>query len=81
MGAEVGSTEVSYIPTKECIDDSPKRAKILEDYVADTGTAGSVALLLQTSFLPALVGCLQLSWTNHSIGVARRYQCRKCTPN
>lgn len=66
IGAEVGSTRVSYIPCcrdKETAEknSAPKRARRDGDRVdtkqiiADTGTAGSVALLLQTSFLPALV--------------------------
>ncbi|KAL3797362.1 hypothetical protein HJC23_010488 [Cyclotella cryptica] len=80
IGAEVGSTRVSYVPCyrdKEYVDScsAPKKARrddgkaYLKKIVADTGTAGSVALLLQTSFLPALVASMTLG---HSIQLELR---------
>jgi RNA 3'-terminal phosphate cyclase (ATP) len=72
IGAEVGSTKVSYLPSRRANvtennnETTSKRARTENSeakYVADTGTAGSVALLLQTSFLPALAESINLGKT------------------
>jgi RNA 3'-terminal phosphate cyclase (ATP) len=66
IGAEVGSTTVSYEPPDTGRSLVSKRRMENHQgvkYVADTGTAGSVALLLQTSFLPALASSMYLDKT------------------
>ena len=60
VGAEVGAKTVTY----HCITENTRAAKeggdaVVEQpittFVADTGTAGSIALLLQASFLPGVI--------------------------
>lgn len=64
IGAEVGSKTVSYV-CHERDGDGNRAAKegdgCTKKFVADTGTAGSVALLLQAGFLPGLVHAMRCS--------------------
>ena len=69
VGAEVGAKTVTY----HCITENTRAAKeggdaVVEQpittFVADTGTAGSIALLLQASFLPGVIKAFRSTCPN-----------------
>ena len=75
IGAEIGAKTLSYVYHQQIDDDdmqcveanssanSKDRNKntTTQTFIADTGTAGSIALLLQAAFLPALVRSMKES--------------------